>query len=102
MDRILALYGQPADPDHFRAYYRETHLKLAARLPGLRAMHHSFDVTAVGPGEGYFCVWSGEFDDAAAAAAAMASPEGQALAADLPNYASGSVVLVQYSDAGAA
>ncbi|MDB5718794.1 MAG: hypothetical protein JWM38_2221 [Sphingomonas bacterium] len=101
MHRILALYGVPSDPEHFRSYYTGTHLKLAARLPGLRAMHYSFDVAAISPGNGFFCVWSGEFDDAAAAAAAMQSPEGEALAADVGNYASGGVTLVQYTDAAA-
>jgi len=101
MHRILALYGVPSDPEHFRSYYKGTHLKLAAKLPGMRAMHHSFDVKPMTPGDGFFCVWSGEFDDAAAAAAAMQSPEGEALAADVGNYASGGVTLVQYSDAAA-
>lgn len=98
MHRILALYGMPEDPDHFRDYYRNAHLKLAATLPGLRSMHHSFDVKPIGPGAGYFCVWTGVFDDAGAAAAALQSAEGQAVAADVANYASGGVTLVQYSD----
>ena len=102
MHRILALYGTPADPDHFRAYYRDTHLKLAAKLPGLRSMYHSFAVTPIGPGDGFFCTWTGVFDDAAAAGAALQSPEGQAVAADVGNYASGGVMLVQYTDDDAA
>lgn len=99
MHRILALYGKPADPAHFRAYFENVHLKLAAKLPGLRAMHHSFGVERLTPGDGYFCVWCGEFDDAAAADAALQSAEGAALAADVANYASGGFTLLRYSDA---
>lgn len=101
MHRVLALYGTPADPSHFRTYYQDVHLKLAAKLPGLRAMHHSFGVEPMTPGDGFFCIWCGEFDDAAAADAALQSPAGQAVAADVGNYASGGVALLRYSDAAA-
>lgn len=99
MHRILALYGMPTDPAHFRSYYQDVHLKLAAKLPGLRTMHHSFGVEPLTPGEGFFCVWCGEFDDAAAADAALQSAEGAALASDVANYASGGITLLRYSDA---
>jgi len=96
MHHVMALYGTPIDPDHFRDYYINTHLHLAAKLPGLRSMHYSFAVETLGEGPHYFCTWVGQFDDAAAMGAAMASPAGQALAADIPNYASGGVTLHHY------
>lgn len=98
MHRILAIYGPQADPERFRAHYLSTHLGLAAKLPGLRAMHYSFEVQALIPGEEFFCVWTGEFDDAAAADAALGSLEGEALSADIPNYVSGDFRLVRYTD----
>ena len=100
MHRLLVLYPPPADPDHFRSYYEETHLKLAAKIPGLRAYRYGFDVAA-GEGESpYFCVFEADFDDAAAMAAGRAAPEGQATQADIPNYATGGVVVLDYEVRG--
>jgi uncharacterized protein (TIGR02118 family) len=67
---------------------------LPAKLPGLRASRYSFGVE--GTGSPYFAVFEGEFDDKAAYVAAMSSPEGEALAADVPNYAPPGVVIVEY------
>ena len=41
-------------------------------------------------------MFEADFDDAAAYAAAMASPDGQAVRADVPNYATGGVVVLNY------
>jgi uncharacterized protein (TIGR02118 family) len=96
MHRLLVLYPPPSDPDHFRSYYEDTHLPLAAKLPGLRAYRYSFDVAA-GEGESpYYCVFEADFDDAAALSAARESPEGQAVRADVPNYATGGAVVLNY------
>ena len=96
MHRLLVLYPPPSDPDHFRSYYEDTHLPLAAKLPGLRAYRYSFDVAA-GEGESpYYCVFEADFDDAAALSAARESPEGQAVRADVPNYATGGAVVLDY------
>src|SRR5689334_17044228 len=96
MHRLLVLYPPPSDPDHFRSYYEDTHLPLVAKLPGLRAYRHSFDVAAPGGESPYFCVFEADFDDAAAYSAAMESPEGQAVLADVPNYATRGVVSLNY------
>ena len=96
MHGLLVLYPPPTDPDHFRSYYERTHLKLVDKIPGLRSYRYGFDVAA---GEGdspYFCVFEGEFDDAAAMGAGLDSPEGQAALADIPNYATGGAVPLNY------
>lgn len=92
MHRLLVLYPPPTDPDHFRSYYEDTHLALAAKLPGLRGYRYRFDVAAAEGESPYFCVFEADFDDAAALSAARASPEGQAVRADIPNYATGGAV----------
>ena len=97
MHYITALYDLPPDPAAFRSHYESVHIKLAAKLPGLRSMHHSFDIRPLGEGPAYFCLWTGIFDDAAAADAALASPEGQALAADIPNYVTAGMQLFRYA-----
>ena len=96
MHRLLVLYPPPVDPDQFRNYHEATHIPLVAKMPGLRGYRYGFDVAA---GEGkspYFCVFEAEFDDAAAMGAARGSAEGQAVSADVPNYATGGVVVVDY------
>jgi uncharacterized protein (TIGR02118 family) len=94
--RLLVLYPPPTDPDHFRTYYEETHLPLAAAIPGLRGYRYAFDVAAREGDSPYFCVFEADFDDAAAYAAGLESPHGQAVLADVPNYASGGVVSLNY------
>src|SRR3954452_7840730 len=96
MQRILVLYPPPTDPDHFRTYYEDTHIPLAAKMPGLRGYRYSFDVAAAEGESPYFCVFEGDFDDAAAMGAALESTEGQAALADIPNYATGGAVALNY------
>jgi uncharacterized protein (TIGR02118 family) len=103
MHRLLVLYPPPTDPDHFRSYYEDTHLKLVAKLPGLRGYRYGFDVASRRGESQYFCVFEADFDDAAALSAALGSAEGQAesaegqaVLADVPNYATGGVVSLNY------
>ena len=97
MYRLLTLYPAPSNPEAFRVYFEGTHLPLVEKLPGLRGYSYGFDLTAVDGGESpYFCTFAGDFDDARALDAALASPAGEAVAADVPNYATGGVVLLRY------
>lgn len=102
MHKLLVLYPEPADRDAFVRYYESTHLPLAAKLPGLRTWRYS---TAVSPAPDgapapYFAVFEAEFDDAAAFGAAMTSDEGKAVAADVPNYATGGAIVFDYAVSG--
>ena len=95
MYRVLALYPPPNDPKHFRTYYAQTHIPLAETLPGLRGIRYSLDVKPLGgDASPYFCVAELDLDDEAAVMAALQSPEGQAVVADVQNYASGGITLV--------
>ena len=86
MHALFALYPQPDDSTAFRDYYETKHVPLAAKLPGLVAQCHAFPA-ALGPEPSpWFCIWRGEFEDAAAMEAALASAVGQEVAADVPNY----------------
>ena len=103
MHRLLVLYPPPTDPDHFRSYYEDTHIPLAAKMPGLRDYRYGFDIAADEGEAPYFCVFEADFDDAAALSAALGSAEGQAgsaegqaVLADVPNYATGGVVSLNY------
>ncbi len=95
MYKVLVLYPAPQDPDHFRSYYVEKHLPLAAQLPGLKSSRYSFSIAGTEEAP-YFCVWEGEFEDGPSAGAAMQSEIGQKVSADVANYASGGFQLVHY------
>jgi uncharacterized protein (TIGR02118 family) len=96
--KLLVLYNEPKDPAHFRKYYVETHVPLASKLPVLKASRYIFDVKPLGPGKApYFCIFEGEFESEAALMRAFESKEGQAVAADVPNYASGGVTIVHFA-----
>ena len=97
MHRLLVLYNVPKDPAHFRKYYVETHVPLASKMPGVKAASYSFDVKPLGPGRTpYFCVFEADFESEAALASALGSEAGKAVAADVPNYASGGVTMVHF------
>jgi len=96
MHKLLVLYPKPADPDHFREYYVTNHLPLVTRMPGLLAWRYSFDVAAAQGEAPYFAVFEAEFADAAALTAARASAQGQQVTADIRNYATGGVVVMDY------
>lgn len=103
MHKLLVLYPEPVDRDAFVAYYEATHLPLAAKLPGMLDWRYSTQVEAApgGTPAPYFAVFEAEFPDAATYRAAMGSPEGQAVVADVPNYASNGAVILDYTIAGA-
>ena len=79
--RFLALYETPADPEAFDRHYREIHIPLVRRLPGLRRYMVSRDITAV-HGAPYYLVAELDWDTMDELRAAFASPEGRATAAD--------------------
>lgn len=96
MHKLVVLYLEPTDPDHFRDYYVTNHLPLVRQMPGLLAYRYSFDVAATQGEAPYFAVFEAEFADAAAMTAARASPQGQRVTADVPNYATGGAIVIHY------
>jgi len=92
MAKVYALYKTPADPAAFERYYFDRHVPLAKTIPGLR----SYEVTrgtiaAMGGPAPYHLIATLSFDSRAAIDAALASPQGQATARDLGNFATGGV-----------
>jgi uncharacterized protein (TIGR02118 family) len=95
--RLLVLYNEPKDPAHFKKYYVETHVPIASKMPGVKSAHYSFDAKPLSPGKApYFCVFEADFENEAALMDAFGSKEGQAVAADVPNYATGGVTMVHF------
>ena len=95
MLKVTVLYGQPTDPEAFEKYYAETHGPLVAKLQGI----DKIELTMFMPNS----------DDSPAACYRMAelyfagpiemqktmtSPEGQVVAADLSNFATGGATIL--------
>jgi uncharacterized protein (TIGR02118 family) len=80
--RLLVLWQTPTDPDAFHRHYREVHVPLANKMPGLRRYTLSRSPVRVRGEEPYYMVGELDFDDLASLRAAFQSSEGQATAAD--------------------
>ena len=95
MAKVYAMYKHPADPAAFDRYYYATHVPIAKRIPGLR--HYEVttgNVSMLGGGDApYHLIATLTFDSLGAIGRALGSPEGQATAADLGNFATGGVDL---------
>lgn len=96
MYKLVVLYPEPKDRAAFEEHYRTIHIPLAEALPGLRAYRFSLAVEGVAGASAYFAVFEGDFDDAEALDAALASPQGSRVSADVPNYATGGAVMIKY------
>ena len=84
--RFLALYETPADPEAFDRHYREIHIPLGRRLPGLRRYTVSRHLAAV-RGAPYCLDAELDWDTMDELHAAFASPEGRFTAADAARLA---------------
>ena len=92
MAKPYAVYQQPKDTAAFDSYYFSKHVPLAKTIPGLRSYEVTKgDVMGMAGKHGVYLVATLEFESMAAIGAAMASPQGQATAADLGNFASAGV-----------
>jgi len=94
MAQLLVLYNTPADPAAFDRYYRDTHIPLARKIPGLRSYLISAGPVQALAGTAPYLVAELTFDSMVDVGTALASPEGQTAAADLPNFASGGATLL--------
>lgn len=95
MARIVALYDTPEDPVAFDTYYETKHVEIARKMPGVRSIELSKGqiMTPAGPSS-YHRVGTLRFDSWEALQKALASPEGQATAADVMSFATGGVTLL--------
>lgn len=95
MAKLIAIYQQPQDAAVFDDYYFNHHVPLAKTVPGLRSYEVTRgDVMGMAGKHGAYLVAILEFDSMAAIQAALASPQGQATAADLANFAGAGVDLM--------
>lgn len=81
------LYDTPQDPEEFDRHYREIHVPLTKKIPGLRRYTLSRNTRVVRGERPYYLVAEMEWDDMAALQAAFASPEGIAAGEDVEKFA---------------
>lgn len=95
MIQLTVLYGHPQDTAAFDRHYEQTHAVLALKIPGLKGFvaNKPSALNPQEPSPHYFVVQL-YFEDMAAFQAALQSPEGQAAAGDLQNFATGGATLV--------
>ncbi len=102
MAKLVVLYKTPTDAAAFDQYYRETHIAIAKKIPGLRHYEVSRGPVASPAGSsGVHLVATLTFDSLAAIQAAFASPEGQAAGADVQKFATGGADMLMFETADA-
>lgn len=89
--RFLVIWELPKDPEAFDRHYREIHIPLALKLPGLLRYTVSRSQTPV-RGDPPYIVGELEWSDLDALRAAFASPEGRATAADVNELSANAAV----------
>lgn len=95
MYRLTALFGHPQDAAAFQEHYRKVHIPLGKQLPGVKRWTIGFCEQQSGePLPPYYMIaelWTATREDLEHL---LASPQGQAVAADVAAFATGGVTLV--------
>ena len=97
MASLVVLYKTPKDPAAFDKHYSEKHIALAKKIPGLRRYEISRGPVRNPRGS----LRRPSRGDAgvrhmAAIQSGLASPEGQAAAGDVPNFATGGADMLMF------
>lgn len=94
MVKLIVLYGQPTDPEAFDAHYFSTHAGLVEKMPGVERFEVARCASMDGSAPAYYLQAELWFEDANALQACFASPEGQATAGDVGNFATGGATML--------
>ena len=93
MTKLIVLLTKRGDlsREEFRRYWREVHGPLGSKMPGVRKYIQNHATADGAPFDGVAEMW---FDDAASMQAAFTSPEAAAAAADAPNFAAATQLVI--------
>jgi uncharacterized protein (TIGR02118 family) len=90
MVRVTLLYGHPKDTTSFDKYFKDDHVPLAIKSPGISRIESSVVKSAAdGSQPPYHRITEVYFDDDARFQEFANSPEGKAALGDLDNFAKG-------------
>ena len=93
--RLLVQYGRPTDPAAFDRYYRDVHVPLARKIPGVTRLEIG-NAEALGEDAAPYLVAVLDFASAEDFAAGLQSPEGAAAAGDVANFATGGATMSHF------
>lgn len=95
MVKLTALFGHPQDPDEFEDYYANVHAPKVGKIPNLSRFDRAKIVaTPDGSRPSHYRIADLWFESMDQLQSALGSPEGQAAAGDLQNFASGGITLL--------
>jgi uncharacterized protein (TIGR02118 family) len=100
MARIVAFHKQPPDPEAFLEYYRDVHIPIVRKIPGLRnirwgkVLRTADDSTAP-----CWLISDVYFDNMDALETALGSPEMKEAFDDIPNFILDGNVQIMFCDA---
>ena len=95
MIKATVLYGHPTDPAAFEKYYNSTHMAIVGKTKGIvKAELTKMLPNPDGSAPAYYRMAELYFNGPAEIQQAMSSAEGQAMVADLANFASGGVTVI--------
>lgn len=95
MYKVTVLYRHPSDVDFFEKHFKEHHLPLAQKMPGVcRIETTKFHSAADGGSPEYYRMSEIFFNSRAEMEETMGSPEGQASINDLLNLTSTGVQII--------
>ena len=95
MPKLIALYKKPDDPEAFLEHYRNVHMPLVEKIPGLAGATVNMATGAPMGGEPeYFLIAEMRYPDEETFKKAMASDENRAAGKDLMSFAKGLVTLL--------
>lgn len=89
MVKLTALYKKPNDPAQFDQHYKEIHMPLASKIPGLTKTEVAKIIGSPTGESDYYLMANMYFANLEALKAGMGSEEGKAAAKDLKNFANG-------------
>lgn len=93
--KLTVLYGHPEDADEFERHYRDVHLPLAQKLPGVQRIEMARVTGAPGGGESAFHrIAEIYFESADAMYSSLRSEEGRATSRDMRELATGGVQVI--------
>ena len=93
MHVLTVCYGHPTDPAAFDAHYTNTHAPLAEKIPGMSSFTYRHTASLDGSQPPYYLIAELSFPSQEALGASQGTPEAQAAAADVPNFATGGVTI---------
>lgn len=99
---LVVLYTTPDNPADFDAHYRDVHLPIVRRWPGVEAVELTRVDATMGRGESdYYLITRIRFADRAALDEALGSPAGREAGKDYAAIApTGSFMLIGHSEDG--